>query len=67
MRMSGGPQQFGVDAENVPALLKQLRAAEVEVLGFHVFAGSQNLHAEVLKETQTRTVDSSASSREISW
>jgi diaminopimelate decarboxylase len=57
MQMSGGPQQFGVDAENVPAVLKQLGAAEVEILGFHVFAGSQNLHAEVLMETQTRTVD----------
>jgi diaminopimelate decarboxylase len=57
MQMSGGPQQFGVDAENVPALLKQLGAADIEVLGFHVFAGSQNLHAAVLMETQTRTVD----------
>ena len=57
MQMGGGPQQFGVDAENVPALLKQLGAADVDVLGFHVFAGSQNLHAEVLMETQTRTVD----------
>ena len=41
----------------MPALLKQLGAADVDVLGFHVFAGSQNLHAEVLMETQTRTVD----------
>jgi diaminopimelate decarboxylase len=57
MQMGGGPQQFGVDAENVPALLKQLGAADVDVLGFHVFAGSQNLHASVLMETQTRTVD----------
>jgi diaminopimelate decarboxylase len=57
MQMGGGPQQFGVDAENVPALLKQLGAADVDVVGFHVFAGSQNLHADVLMETQTRTVD----------
>lgn len=57
MRMGGGSQQFGVDAEDVPILLKQLSSADVDVLGFHVFAGSQNLHAEVICEAQRRTVD----------
>jgi diaminopimelate decarboxylase len=57
MRMGGGPQQFGVDAEQVPALLKELVDAKVDVLGFHVFAGSQNLRADVLAETQRKTVD----------
>jgi diaminopimelate decarboxylase len=57
MRMGGGPQQFGVDSEQVPALLAELAATEVDVLGFHVFAGSQNLQAEILCEAQRRTVD----------
>ncbi len=57
MRMGGGPQQFGVDAEQVPALLKELSDADVEMLGFHVFAGSQNLRAEVLAEAERKTVD----------
>jgi diaminopimelate decarboxylase len=57
MRMGGGPQQFGVDSEQVPALLKELAGAEVDVIGFHVFAGSQNLRAEVLAEAQRNTVD----------
>jgi diaminopimelate decarboxylase len=57
MRMGGGPQQFGVDAEQVPALLKELAEAEVDVLGFHIFAGSQNLRADILTETQRKTVD----------
>ncbi len=57
MRMGGGPQQFGVDAELVPALLADLASAELEVLGFHVFGGSQNLSAEILCEAQRRTVD----------
>ena len=57
MRMGGGPQQFGVDAEQVPALLKELASAEVDVLGFHVFAGSQNLRADILTEAQRKTVD----------
>ncbi|MGF1654819.1 MAG: pyridoxal-dependent decarboxylase, exosortase A system-associated, partial [Actinomycetales bacterium] len=57
MRMGGGPQQFGVDAEQVPALLGDLAAGDVEFLGFHVFAGSQNLRAEILAEAQRRTVE----------
>ena len=57
MRLGGGPQQFGVDSERVPALLKELANADVEFLGFHVFAGSQNLRADSLCEAQRRTVD----------
>lgn len=57
MRMGGGSQQFGVDAEQVPALLKELAGAEVDVLGFHVFAGSQNLRAGILAEAQRKSVD----------
>jgi diaminopimelate decarboxylase len=56
MRMGGGPQQFGVDAERVPALLATLAQADVELLGFHIFAGSQNLNAEILCEAQRATV-----------
>jgi diaminopimelate decarboxylase len=57
MRMGGGPQQFGVDAEQVPGLLAELAGADVDILGFHVFAGSQNLRADILAEAQRRTVD----------
>jgi diaminopimelate decarboxylase len=57
MRMGGGPQQFGVDAEQVPQLLKELADTDLELLGFHVFAGSQNLRAEILCEAQRQTVD----------
>jgi diaminopimelate decarboxylase len=57
MRMGGGPQQFGVDAERVPALLDQVAAAELDFQGFHIFAGSQNLHADVLCEAQRKTVE----------
>lgn len=57
MRMGGGPQQFGVDAEQVPALLRELHSADVDLVGFHVFAGSQNLSADLLTQAQTKTVD----------
>ncbi len=57
MRMGGGPQQFGVDAERVPALLKELGTADVELLGLHIFAGSQNLRADILCDAQRKTVE----------
>ena len=56
MRMGGGAQQFGVDAERAPALVNTLVAAELDLLGFHIFAGSQNLNAEILCEAQRATV-----------
>jgi diaminopimelate decarboxylase len=57
MRMGGGPQQFGVDAEKVPSLLKDLAVADVDLLGFHIFAGSQNLKADIIAEAQRKTVE----------
>jgi diaminopimelate decarboxylase len=56
MRLGGGPQQFGVDAERVPSLLAELASTGVEFLGFHIFAGSQNLRADILCEAQRKTV-----------
>jgi len=57
MRLGGGPQQFGIDAERVPAVLAEVGAAGLDFQGFHVFAGSQNLRAESLCEAQRATVD----------
>jgi diaminopimelate decarboxylase len=57
MRMGGGSRQFGVDAEQVPELLKELGSTQADVLGFHVFAGSQNLRADILIEAQRQTAD----------
>ena len=57
MRMGGGPQQFGVDAEEVPAMLARLARTDLDFLGFHIFAGSQNLNAEILCEAQRKTVE----------
>ena len=57
MRMGGGPQQFGVDSERVPDLLKELAAADVDLVGFHVFAGSQILRSDILTAAQRNTVE----------
>ena len=57
MRMGGGPQQFGIDAERVPALLARLTGMALDFVGFHIFAGSQNLRLEAIQEAQDKTVD----------
>lgn len=57
MRMGGGPQQFGIDAERVPQLIGQIVALGLRFEGFHIFAGSQNLRAGTIREVQGQTVD----------
>ena len=57
MRMGGGAQQFGVDVEEAPRLVKEMEARGLDLRGFHVFSGSQNLHAEILVEAQRQTVE----------
>lgn len=57
MRMGGGPQQFGIDAEQVPTVLGRYASAGLDIRGFHVFAGSQNLHAEIIVAAQRQTVE----------
>jgi diaminopimelate decarboxylase len=57
MRMGGGAQQFGVDEEDVPALVKELSVAGVDCWGYHIFSGSQNLHADIISVAQAETTD----------
>lgn len=57
MRMGGGPQQFGIDAEEVGAVVADAVAMGLELEGFHIFAGSQNLQTDILVESQERVVD----------
>lgn len=57
MRMGGGPQQFGVDAERVPELLELIAAKGLCFEGFHIFAGSQNLRADIIVEAQKKIVN----------
>jgi len=52
MKMGGGAKQFGIDAERVPALAREIVSAGAEWRGFHIFAGSQALSAEAIAETQ---------------
>ncbi|KVQ59229.1 pyridoxal-dependent decarboxylase, exosortase A system-associated [Burkholderia territorii] len=55
MRMGGGATAFGIDAEQVPELLCELDAREVSLAGFHIFWGSQCLHAPTVIEAQRKS------------
>ena len=57
MRMSGGAKPFGVDAEQVPDMLRRMAGLPLRFVGFHIFSGSQNLSAEALYEAQDKTID----------
>jgi diaminopimelate decarboxylase len=55
MKMGGGPKQFGVDAELVPALLARLGELGLDFYGFHIYSGSQNLKAASIQEAHEKT------------
>ena len=55
MKMAGGPKQFGIDAEQVPAILRDMADMPVSFIGFHIFSGSQNLRAESIAESQQKS------------
>jgi diaminopimelate decarboxylase len=57
MKMSGGPKQFGIDAERVPEVLRSLAREPIEFIGFHIFSGSQNLRPEAIVEAQRKSVE----------
>jgi diaminopimelate decarboxylase len=57
MKMGGGPKQFGVDAERVPAMLARIGQLGLDFQGFHIFSGSQNLNADAISEAQQKTIE----------
>ena len=57
MKMGGGAKPFGVDAERVPALAREIIGAGCEFRGLHIFTGSQALDADAVIETQANTLD----------
>lgn len=56
MKMGGGAKPFGVDAAEVPALVRRVLGAGADWQGFHIFAGSQALDAAAIADTQAQTV-----------
>ena len=57
MKMGGGPKQFGIDEEQVPAALKRIAELQLDFAGFHIFSGSQNLKPEAIIEAQQKSIE----------
>ena len=57
MHMGGGAKPFGIDAEQVPALLRGMVQDGLVFEGFHIYPGSQNLRAMVIAESLRRSFD----------
>lgn len=56
MKMGGGAKPFGLDAERVAALAREIVGAGAEWRGFHIFAGSQALDAAAIADTQAQAI-----------
>ena len=57
MKMGGGAKQFGIDAEEAPAMLALAEQSGLKVLGFQIFSGSQSLKPEAIMEAQSSTLE----------
>ncbi|MCK9606060.1 MAG: pyridoxal-dependent decarboxylase, exosortase A system-associated [Methylomonas sp.] len=60
MKMGGGAKQFGIDEEQVPAVLQRIKALGLLFQGFHIYSGSQNLKAESIIEAQQKSLQLAA-------
>jgi diaminopimelate decarboxylase len=60
MKMGGGAKPFGIDADRVASLARDVIAAGAEWRGLHIFAGSQALSADAIIEAQGNTLDLAA-------
>jgi diaminopimelate decarboxylase len=56
MKMGGLASQFGVDHDQVPALVRRIVDNGAEWRGLHVYSGSQSLSAEAIIDSQRATV-----------
>ena len=57
MKMGGGARQFGVDAEQAPALLREIGALGLDFHGLQIFSGSQSLSVSTIVDAQSGTFE----------
>lgn len=56
VKMGGGAKPFGIDEEQMPAVLRRVQNLHLDFQGFHIYSGSQNLKANALIEAQKKTI-----------
>ena len=57
MKMGGGAKPFGVDAQRVPGLVREIIDEGCDWRGLHIFTGSQALSAEAVIDMQAKVLD----------
>jgi diaminopimelate decarboxylase len=57
MKMSGGPKQFGIDAEDVPTALADIERLDLDFEGFQIFSGSQNLQSQAICDAHAKAFE----------
>ncbi|WP_348732589.1 pyridoxal-dependent decarboxylase, exosortase A system-associated [Rheinheimera texasensis] len=56
MKMAGGAKAFGIDQHQVFALLDEVQQGPLQLIGFHLYCGSQNLHADAILQSQRQSL-----------
>jgi diaminopimelate decarboxylase len=56
MKMGGGAKPFGIDEEQLSAVLRRVQALPLDFQGIHIYSGSQNLKAGALIEAQQQSI-----------
>ena len=57
MKMSGGPKQFGIDAEVFSEIFSMVNEQSINFVGFHIFSGSQNLSVDALLDSYRKSLE----------
>jgi len=57
MKMASGSSQFGIDAEQVPELLKWIKDSCIDLYGFHIYSGSQIVDLDAICNSQIKTFE----------
>lgn len=55
MKMSGGAKPFGIDEEQIAQVLAKLPLDDINLRGFHIYSGSQNLSTDAIIVSQQQT------------
>jgi diaminopimelate decarboxylase len=55
MKMSGGSKPFGIDEELLPEILAQFPLPHLNLRGFHIYSGSQNLNSDAIIDAQQQS------------
>ncbi|MFZ5466477.1 MAG: pyridoxal-dependent decarboxylase, exosortase A system-associated [Pseudomonadota bacterium] len=53
MRMGGGAKPFGIDAEQAPVIIREIKALDIDFHGLHIFTGSQSLNMDAIVQAQS--------------